>query len=115
MWLQALTAAGGWAYEIFKGKQAVVKAKVDGQIQRVQRWEDRMAEASISSWRDEFWTIILAIPMILSFFPEMVPHVKAGFEALDEMPEWYRWAVMLSIASSFGFRGFDKYTLMKGK
>lgn len=113
MWASAITAMGGWVFEVFKGKQEITKAKVKGAIERAQRWEDRMAEGSVASWKDEYYTILLSIPMVLCFFPDMVPHVKAGFAALDEMPDWYRWALMLSIGASFGFRGFEKFNLSK--
>lgn len=113
MWLQAITALGGWVFEIFKGKQEIARAKTEGKIKRVQNWETKMAEGSTSSWKDEFWTLILAIPMVLCFFPGMVVHIEAGFAALEGMPEWYRWAAMLSIGASFGFRGFDKLNIAK--
>ncbi len=108
MSLTAITALGGWLAEYFRGRQKITKSKVEGKIERIQRWEDSMAEGSMSSWKDEYWTIILSIPMVLCFFPDMVDHIKAGFAALSEMPDWYQNTLMLSIGASFGYRGFDK-------
>lgn len=113
MSLTAITAIGGWIAEYFKGRQLITKKKVEGKIERIQRWEDSMAEGSMSSWKDEYWTIILSIPMILCFFPDMVTHIKAGFDALSEMPDWYQNTLMLSIGASFGYRGFDKFTTLR--
>ena len=70
-----------------------------------------MAEGSMYSWKDEYWTIILSIPMILCFFPDMVPHIKAGFAALKGMPDWYQNVLMLSISASFGYRGFETFSM----
>lgn len=75
-------------------------------------WDIIMAEGSKDSWKDEFWTIVLAIPAILAFFPFTVEYVLAGFEALELMPEWYKAAVGVAIAAAFGFR---KFTGMVGK
>lgn len=80
-------------------------------IKRVQKldeadadWDTIMAEATDNSWKDEYWTIVLSIPAIGAFIPEAVPHIKAGFDALQTMPEWYRWALGIAVAAAFGFR-----------
>lgn len=90
-------------------KNEVEKAK----IRRIQNldeadadWDKIMAEGSQNSWKDEFWTIILAIPAVLAFFPPTVDYVLAGFEALKQMPDWYKAAVGIAIAAAFGFRKF---------
>lgn len=69
-------------------------------------WDKIMAEASKDSWKDEFWTIILAIPAVLAFFPSTVDAVLNGFKALETMPDWYKAAVGIAIAAAFGFRKF---------
>ena len=69
-------------------------------------WDKIMAEASSSSWKDEFWTIVLAIPAVLAFFPDYVDAVQQGFKALETMPDWYKAAVGVAIAAAFGFRKF---------
>ena len=96
-------------------KTAIKKAKV----RRAEKldeadadWDKIMAEGSKESWKDEFWTIVLAIPAVLAFFPPTVDAVLAGFEALEQMPEWYKAAVGVAIAAAFGFR---KFTGMMGK
>lgn len=71
-------------------------------------WDKIMAEGSKSSWKDEYWTIVLSIPAILAFFPDMVPAVEKGFAALEKMPDWYRYALGIAIAAAFGFRQVTK-------
>ena len=67
-------------------------------------WDERAMDASSTSWKDEFWTIVLAIPAIMCFIPGMDLYVFAGFQALSSAPEWYRWALLVAVAASFGYR-----------
>lgn len=67
-------------------------------------WERVQAENSGSSWKDEFWTLLLALPIPLVFYPDTREWVRNGFEALATMPEWYMWALIGSISASFGIR-----------
>lgn len=76
-------------------------------------WENTSIQNS--GWKDEYWTLVLSIPAILCFFPGMSTFVRAGFEALKECPEWYQWALLVAIASSFGYRKLaDFMSLKKG-
>ena len=61
-----------------------------------------------TSWKDEFWTLILAIPMICAFVPLLVPYVHAGFDALKQMPDWYQYVLIAAICTSFGIRTMKK-------
>ena len=70
----------------------------------IAEWEAIQAEAGKYSWKDEFWTIILAIPLVLCFIPSMVPIVNAGFAALQEMPEFYQYWLGVAILTSFGIK-----------
>ena len=65
-----------------------------------------------SGWKDEWLTILFSIPMILAFFPGAVPHVMAGFVALESMPIWYQSAVALMVASAFGYQKFINNNMM---
>lgn len=53
-------------------------------------------------WMDEFWSFILAFPMLASFFPYAQDFVSRGFVILGQAPGWYLGAVGLSIAWAFG-------------
>lgn len=88
---------------------ATTQAKAEATVlikraESVADWELAQANASAESWKDEFWTVVLAIPATLAFIPFMSPYIEAGFYALATMPEWYMWALLASISASFGIR-----------
>lgn len=73
-------------------------------------WDRLMAEASQSSWKDEFWTIVLALPFVLIFVPQLQPYIEQGFQALEQStPEWYRYALLTAIGAAFGVSQLRKW------
>lgn len=95
-----------------KIKQVTTEAQsriIEKSVDHENKWEEIMASSSDTSWKDEYWTIILSIPLVMSFFPGLQPYVISGFEALAKTPEWYMWAVGSAIGASFGLRGFAKW------
>jgi len=73
-------------------------------------WDQTMAEASGSSWKDEFWTIVLAMPFMAVFVPGAQPFIKAGFEVLQQdTPDWYRYALLTMISASVGVSQLRKF------
>ncbi len=64
-------------------------------------WENTALQNA--GWKDEYWTILLSIPFILCFIPVAVPHVSAGFQAMETMPAWYQWMVSIAISVAFGY------------
>ena len=118
--LQALigpiaSLAGGWldakttkqaAEAKLKLTEAEAKAKIMlSEHTSVADWERIMAEGAKSSWKDEFFAVILAVPLILCFIPGMEGVVAHGFEQLSKAPEWYHWALLTAISASFGVKG----------
>ena len=96
------------------------KAKHEQQLQVIKNgaeWESKMADASASSWKDEFWTIVLAAPVFMIGYAiamndvGVIERVDMAFAALDTLPEWYQYLLFLAVSASFGIRGADK--LMK--
>ncbi len=98
----------GWA----ERKRIRTQAKIELEHKRLTAdidWDMAQVEASAHSWKDEFWTILLAIPMIMAFIPGLTEYVAAGFRVLrDDTPEWYKAAVGVAIAAAFGVRQFSK-------
>lgn len=98
-----------------KGKQRLKQAKVDGEIRVIEAaadnlatWELLHAKGSQTSWKDEFWTIIFAIPLVLGFTGEWgVGITTAGFKALSEMPDWYQYTLVTMVLAAFGIRMKD--------
>ncbi len=99
-------------------KQAKHKAKMSV-IQNDADWEAKMADASSSSLKDEFWTIILAIPIfmvgyaIIAADMSIIDRTKQAFQTLNELPEWYQYLLFIAISSSFGIKGASKLMDMR--
>jgi len=99
-------------------KQAKHESKMSV-IQNDADWESKMADASKDSWKDEFWTVILAIPLFMVGYAiavndvTVIERVAQGFSALDSLPEWYQYLLFIAISSSFGIRGAGKLMNMK--
>ena len=101
-------------------KQAKHQAKMSV-IQNDADWESKMADASSNSWKDEFWTIVLSIPVFMVGYAiaandvSVIDRVATGFEALEKLPEWYQYLLFIAISSSFGIRGASKIMEMRCK
>ena len=99
-------------------KQAKHQAKMSV-IQNDANWEGKMADASAHSWKDEFWTIILSIPLFMVGYAiiagdmSIVDRTKQAFQTLDELPEWYQYLLFIAISSSFGIKGASKLMDMR--
>ena len=101
----------------FKNKAEEKQAKHQAKMSVIQNdadWESKMADASATSWKDEFWTIVLAIPVFMIGYAialddtDVIERTKLGFEALSGLPEWYQYLLFIAISSSFGIRGVGK-------
>lgn len=103
-----------------KAKLEIAKAEAEILIsqRRVEMdaaWELEAAQQARTSWKDEYWTVVLSIPMVLVFFPAVQGYVLKGFDALNMVPLWYQGAVMAAISFAFGLRALNKLTDWKGK
>ena len=103
-----------------KNKHEQGQAKHQAKMQVIQNtatWEDKMANASGASWKDEFWTLVLAVPIFMVGYAvafddlAVMGRVHAGFDALSNLPDWYQYLLFIGVSASFGIRGADK--LMK--
>jgi len=100
------------------------QAKHEQQLQVIKNgaeWESKMADASASSYKDEFWTLILSLPLLAIFYgivsddPEIIERVRHAFVVLSELDEWYTYLLFLAISASFGIRGADKLMTLRKK
>ena len=93
--------------------KAELKANRDAQV--------KMAEASNSSWKDEFWTIVLSVPLfclgysVVADDASIVDRVRYSFDVLSTLPDWYQYLLFLAVSASFGIRGADKLMKLRGK
>ena len=82
---------------------------MQGEIQ----YEVAKQNAMDNSWRDEWFTILLSLPLIIVFLsiflnkPDWIIKLKEGFETLNQLPDWYIYALLAAIASSFGMKVTD--------
>ncbi len=111
MWINALLGVLGLGGDYLKAKSELKLTKVKGDInitkqkaKSIDTWEQTHAKGSQSSWKDEFWTVVWSVPVIMSFTPGGAEYALAGFEALKTMPEWYTYTLMTIVLASFGIR-----------
>ena len=94
-----------------QAKMSVIKNDAD--------WESKMADASKDSWKDEFWTIVLSVPIFMVGYAiaandvTVIDRVSSAFKALEQLPEWYQYLLFIAISSSFGVRGVGKIMNMR--
>jgi len=102
---------------VIKNRQEIGKAKQAAKLEQIKSgadWEAKMAAASGASWKDEFWTVVLAVPVFMVGYAiamndtSVIERVELGFEALNSLPEWYQYLLFLAVSASFGIRGVDK-------
>ena len=83
--------------------QAATKLKQD-QIAGKVAWEASAVDQMKGSWKDELILICLLAPAIAVFVPGWTPHIKAGFEALHSLPDYYKPLLYLACSVSFGVK-----------
>ena len=110
--IQLLGVVGSLAQTFIEGK--VEKQKAKSKIMQTaadndSKWEMIMAESTKSSLKDEIITVVILIPCVLSFIPGMEDVVKAGFDRLNELPQWYQNILYVTILAGLGLKGVDKF------
>ena len=112
--------AKSWMDNKHEQSQASHKAKMQV-ISNTATWEEKMPDASASSWKDEFWTLVLAVPLFCLGYsvivddPAILQRVSNSFSALDNLPDWYQYLLFLAVSASFGVRGASKLMKLRGK
>ena len=117
MWLNFIKPVADIAGGFLKNKAEQSKAKHEAKMKVIQNdgdWENKAIDASANSWKDEFWTLVLSVPIFMIGYsivvgdPEIVNRVEQGFVALSGLPEWYQYLLFIAISSSFGIKGVSK-------
>ena len=119
IWSLLGTVAKG-AVDVIKTKTETKKLMAEAEQTHIRKMAEGEIEYAIASqknmqnsWRDEWFTIILSIPLLIVFGAiffgkyEWIDKLKEGFQTLDSLPDWYIWALMAAIASSFGLTVTD--------
>ena len=106
------------------GQREKSQAKHTAQMQVLSNtalWEAKMAEATNNSWKDEWFTILLSLPILAIIYgvvmndPDIIDRVGLAFTQLNALPEWYQYLLYLAVFASFGIRGADKISQLLTK
>lgn len=57
-----------------------------------------------NSWKDEYLTLIMSLPIILSFVPVVQENIATGWEYVALAPDWYVLSFLGIVAATFGLR-----------
>ena len=104
--------AGGW----IKGKVEEQKVKQEVKLEKLRTdadWEARMADATVSSWKDEYLILVLTSPLWFIGYgvavdnPEIIDRVQKAFATLAGLPEYYQYLLYAAVLASFGLKVKD--------
>jgi hypothetical protein len=87
----------------FKRKSEEKQAQHERKLETIKHeanWDNIQATNSGTSWKDEWFTVLFSVPLIMAFVPEMVQIVRDGFEVLEQMPDWYKGFLGAAVAAS---------------
>ena len=106
--IKTLVGVGG---TFLQGKMDNKKAEIEGRNNAIQEklkqsgtWDEIHAKNSNESLKDEWFTLLFSIPLVLAFIPSAVPYVEQGFRVLELMPDWYKQALAVLVAASVGYQ-----------
>ena len=108
------TVAGGFL-DSAKAKRALKSARLETElaIEKARStadidWDKQAMINAGGSWKDEYLLILFSPPLIMAFIPGLAPYVAEGFEVLSMTPDWYKSAIALMVAASFGMRAYAR-------
>ena len=84
-----------------KAQKSLKEQQIAGKIS----WEATAVDQMKGSWKDELILICLLVPAVAVFIPGWTPHIKAGFEALHSLPDYYKLLLYIACSASFGIKG----------
>jgi len=114
----------GLVTDWLQGQRDKSQAKHTAQMQVLSNtaiWEAKMADATSQSWKDEWFTILLSLPILAIIYgvvmndPDIIDRVGLAFSQLNALPEWYQYLLYLAVFASFGIRGADKISQLLTK
>jgi len=124
MWQTLIAPIANLLGQVLKNKaeekSAIHEAKLEV-IKNTASWEQLMASASATSWKDEWFTLLLSAPIVALMWGigmndlEVLDRIGLAFEELNRLPDWYQYLLFMAVSASFGIRGADKLLALKGK
>ena len=124
MWQALLSPLTNLIGQVIKNraeeKNAIHNAKMEV-IKNTASWEQLMASASATSWKDEWFTLLLSAPVVALMWGismndvEILDRIGIAFGELNMLPDWYQYLLFMAVSASFGIRCADKLLALKGK
>ncbi|API58450.1 hypothetical protein BSL82_03335 [Tardibacter chloracetimidivorans] len=118
--IKTILGIGGAALQNIQARQAakaeaearIIVARAEAEVKRLEKaqdaeiaWDSEAVSQMRGSWKDEWWTFLASLPLILAFLGDSSrQRVTEGFAAISHMPDWYIAIVGASVAASFGIR-----------
>ena len=74
-----------------------------------------MAESSNTSWKDEWFTVVLSAPLLAIMWAvatddtSVIDRVNQGFEALQQLPDFYQQLLVIAVLASFGLKAGSQF------
>lgn len=124
MWAAAIGAVAEVVKEWFTNRREESKAKHEQKLEAIRTtasWEELMASASATSWKDEWFTVLLSGPIVAIVWGigmndmDIIERIGFAFMELDKLPDWYQYLLYVAVTASFGIRGADKIMALRGK
>ena len=84
-----------------KAQKTLKEQQIAGKIS----WEATAVDQMKGSGKDELILRCLLVPAVAVFIPGWTPHIKAGFEALHSLPDYYKHLLYIACSASFGIKG----------
>lgn len=107
MWITALiSTVGGLAADWLNNKREEKNNVHHAKMRRIandQEWDLVQAEAASSSWKDEWFVLLLSVPLVGAFVG-YGDEVSQGFVILEGMPDYYKMFLAAAVAASFGMK-----------
>ena len=97
---------GGWV----EHKQKVAMATRVAEI----KWAETMADASKTSWKDEYVLFLWTAPILLAIFGYIEP-MERFLIILQQLPEWYTALIVTLSLATFGIGAKGKWENLKSK
>lgn len=124
MWSLLIEPVAGLVKDWLSNKKEKAKAKHQTELQVISNtalWEAKMADQVAHSWKDEWFTILLSMPIVSIIYgvvmndAEVIDRVGLAFTQLNSLPEWYQYLLFVAVFASFGIRGADKISTLLNK
>lgn len=95
-------------------KKAIQQAKIN-KIQNDANWEATMADATKNSWKDEWFTVLLSLPLLAIAYGvamddmTVIERVNRSFEVLAGLPDFYQQLLIVAVLASFGLKAGTQF------